>query len=311
MKKFLLGFLLVFFLVPLVEAAQPARVDRDEVDVYASPDSMSRVIETLYRGVGLAVSNLPTQGFYRVRTPSQKLGWIRASDLSFPRKGGGEFDLGSDSSEKRTDSSSKKASSFYVQGGLLGGADFLLGHDALSLTKGLGISRAYSLGGDITFFFNRWIGVGFKGAYYFRSRKVPEQDTGLVYDISISSIPLMLGLRSEVVKNTHFALSLGIYGGLGLSSVLQLASDEEGAAPTVYKAMPLAGLGAVGLSFYPIRNLRLFMEGGYQYLSTNNQLSPSEEGDSIDVFRNDEGELTTRRLSLSGMLISGGIGFEF
>jgi len=62
-------------------AARPARVDSDELPIFQELKPDSPIIRTLIKGTRVTVSNLPTQGFYRVRTNEGEVGWVSEQGL--------------------------------------------------------------------------------------------------------------------------------------------------------------------------------------------------------------------------------------
>src|SRR3954453_20346412 len=63
-------------------AARGARVDDEDVPVYVNPDAKSKVLTRLKQGIEIVASNLPTQGFYKVRLRNKTVGWIAADTLA-------------------------------------------------------------------------------------------------------------------------------------------------------------------------------------------------------------------------------------
>ena len=70
-------------------AAQPARVDVDGVTLTEGPMKTSRTLAKLHKGQALAVSNYPTQGFYKARTSEGTVGWVSGDSLELPGAGVG------------------------------------------------------------------------------------------------------------------------------------------------------------------------------------------------------------------------------
>lgn len=64
-------------------SAQLGRVDVEDAPVLETPTSDAKVLEKLKKGVALAASDIPTQGYYKVRTPSGIVGWVSSDILIF------------------------------------------------------------------------------------------------------------------------------------------------------------------------------------------------------------------------------------
>lgn len=79
--------ILIITLVGILESAaswsaQTARVDTPETMVYSIPNEKdARVVKVLSKGAPLAVSNVPTEGYFKVRTSDGTVGWVKATDL--------------------------------------------------------------------------------------------------------------------------------------------------------------------------------------------------------------------------------------
>lgn len=80
-------------LIPAVAlGARFAKVDDDNVVVYQGPSEKSDILAKVKKGTRLYASNLPTEGYYKVRTAAGVVGWIKADVLELepvPGKGGG------------------------------------------------------------------------------------------------------------------------------------------------------------------------------------------------------------------------------
>lgn len=66
----------MFFVSGPVYGAQIARIDGGPVDLKEAISSKSRTIAKLQSGEEVTCSNLPLEGFYKVRTKNGEIGWI-------------------------------------------------------------------------------------------------------------------------------------------------------------------------------------------------------------------------------------------
>lgn len=82
-RAFIVAVLFLGFvsLSPSAWAARRAVVDAAEVEVRKGPTDESEILAKLSKGSQLAVSNYPTEGFYKVRTPKGEIGWVKADTL--------------------------------------------------------------------------------------------------------------------------------------------------------------------------------------------------------------------------------------
>ena len=71
-------------------AAQPARVEIDGAKLSEGPGKSTRTLEKLHKGQALAVSNYPTQGYYKARTAEGNVGWVPVDSLQLPGVGAKE-----------------------------------------------------------------------------------------------------------------------------------------------------------------------------------------------------------------------------
>ena len=64
-----------------VNAAQTAKVLVDNANVLEKPQPDSAVVGTVPKDTSIAVSNAPTNGFFKSRIPSGTIGWISGNDI--------------------------------------------------------------------------------------------------------------------------------------------------------------------------------------------------------------------------------------
>ena len=77
---------LILMMAASALAAQMGTVDADDIPLLQGPRKDASVIRKLKKGTHLDVSNYPTQGYYKVRTPEKEIGWVEADviDLAKP-----------------------------------------------------------------------------------------------------------------------------------------------------------------------------------------------------------------------------------
>lgn len=105
-----LGTLAAFALCVMVPAvafaARFATVDDDEVIVHKGPGKKFDEVSRLKRGARIHASNYPTEGYYKVRTPAGKIGWVKADSLVLDPIPTGSSTHGSGAENGSSDSSS-------------------------------------------------------------------------------------------------------------------------------------------------------------------------------------------------------------
>jgi uncharacterized protein YgiM (DUF1202 family) len=62
-------------------AARGATVDVEGVELREGPGRKFRVVGRVPKGTPVAASNYPTEGFYKVRTSRNEVGWVPADSL--------------------------------------------------------------------------------------------------------------------------------------------------------------------------------------------------------------------------------------
>jgi hypothetical protein len=73
----------IFFLAGPCFGARLGKIKSVEVDLYESPSQSSKSLSHLRAGQFVAASNLPTRGFFKVRSASGVVGWITGDAIEF------------------------------------------------------------------------------------------------------------------------------------------------------------------------------------------------------------------------------------
>src|SRR4051812_17938488 len=71
-------------------AAKLATVDQ-ETPLRKGPSEKSVSVRKLRKGIRLTISNYPTEGFYKVRTVRNEIGWVKADTLVIDTASGADF----------------------------------------------------------------------------------------------------------------------------------------------------------------------------------------------------------------------------
>lgn len=305
---FALGFL---FIACDAWSARLARIDQDDTPLLSAPRRDAIEIEKLAKGVRVPVSNLPIEGYYKVKAPSGNVGFVSSEAIFL-------FDekdrMAGTSRLNASPAATRKKEELPYRGriGLLGGLGLFNSKDVGSLTGFGDIANGIHFGAEVHFYLARWIGVGVRTEYISKSVSAQDEATSDVYTLSFSSLPVMAGVLTTFGsgKPMSTAFHFGLYGGLGLSTRL-VSTLKDAAAPneTVLSASPFMIFTKVELDF-PLSNaISFFLEAGYRILKTG-ELVPSEVGNGSDLFQVG-GEYQAVPISLSGVTLSAGITLLF
>jgi hypothetical protein len=73
-------FLMLIFSAK-AQAAQTGKVIVPSAKIYVYPQSTSRVVANLKQDQSVTISNVPTEGFFKIRAPNGEMGWISGNDV--------------------------------------------------------------------------------------------------------------------------------------------------------------------------------------------------------------------------------------
>lgn len=303
----------IFFIFSLSTSAWAARggvVDADEGRVFEKPNQKSKVIETLRRKTPIAASNLPINGFYRVRTPSGQLGWMVGEDLEL--QPAPEVDVGKKSaSSKKEDPSSKKrspASSEQKPYSYL-----IRGFGGLSLFKASGIIPGYdsfgpgiTFGGDFVWMFAQKWGFIVRVDRMVKNLGLSDSGTNKSYLLELNSMPISAGAEYRWLKSSLFSGHLSLLVGYSpITSLRSTSVSDSTNNVTEVKSSEVGLLTKVDLHFYLFRFLSIFGEVGYRYQQSP-QLTVSNTGAYSSAVIN-----STFKINLSGPFVGGGVSLAF
>lgn len=72
---------LMLILSVKAQAAQTGKVIVSSAKIYVYPQSTSSVLANLKQGEAVTISNVPTEGFFKIRAPNGEIGWISGNDI--------------------------------------------------------------------------------------------------------------------------------------------------------------------------------------------------------------------------------------
>jgi hypothetical protein len=309
MIKLLSVTLILSFAASTALAAQSAVVGVDATAVYSSPDKNSKILEKLTKGTKLPASNNPTQGFFKVRTPSGKVGWVESMSLVI--SGGGAIPA-----EAVAERGKKSARS----GGPVGGIRLLAGTSMFSVAdvnnalgfKGLANGLHY--GADASLRIYRGLSIALRIERIQKPAKgilTLEDSSDRTFELALTSYPLMLGLELEITRTQEAVISLGGFGGTAFGTRL-VSTETSASAPnqTIFTGSAPAAMGKLDIAWLMSKSTAIYVETGYRYQTTAS-LTAQTKGNGSDLYTQEDGSDLPVKLNLSGLLVSVGLGFQF
>ncbi len=271
----------------VAEAAQSGRVVVEDAAVYEFPQKSAKVIARLKKDSVHAVSNLKTEGFYKIRISGGETGWISGNDLL-----AGEGTLPSDTGpgpEARINGR-RRLSDDLIDGERFQGASYRVQ---------LGFGKAYSFEIQRKLAFP--LSIAFRAEL--RGSKTGELDLGggTTQTFEHSAIPLQLGLLYFPIHTQRWRIGIGGYGGITAVSFTEVVRTTTSQTNSVkYSAMDLVGTGVIQVAYGLGRAFGIFGEFGYQYQVTSDLPATTALG-NVPAFK----------LDYSGYLFKGGIELRF
>ncbi len=321
----------------LALASRAALVDAETVDVVAAPSKNAKILDKLNKGQQIAVSNLPIDGYYKVKTSNGVLGFVPADQLLLQAPPSEEAPVqappqGSDLStpgsmpqglpEQRVGSARPAA---------LGEAPFrdkplkkhlrlkgFGGYNFFSVTDGNGLFQAdalkygFNAGGEFAFMFTPDLAMVVRLEKMFKSVFARDTATLKTFQIDVSSIPFQMGIELTLIRDRRLSTHFSILGGLAVQTLLQsTALNEDAPNVTEHSAQAFTGMAKVDLTWHLGSTFSLFLEGGYRYLKTV-QIVPGTSVNGSSLYKD---ALTQSfipiAIDLSGPFVGGGIGVTF
>lgn len=290
MQKFFGFIAMIFFLLcnlPSGSIASQKAVTETETNLYASPDRDSPVLESLDQGKSVDASNVPTSGFYRVRTQDKKIGWIKEGDLRLGSK---------KKATQETRSVSGKKLGFRALGGynMFNSASAVPGLDKL----GPGLS----VGGELFYQFRPNLSFVVRAERVWRSVSLKGSSTGNLYIVNASSWPVAAGLDWTVMQSPSFKVSIAGLGGMAFQS--GLSASAPGGVSATYTGSALTALGKGTVTWLASNHFGIFLEGGYRYLKTSTLTTTGTDDASLILA-------PTFNVDFSGPFVGGGLQIVF
>lgn len=327
MKRISLILFLSIVVTPVVGfAAKRARVEAKSVEVLRSLSPNSGVIEVLPKNTPLVVGNQPSRGYYKVRTPNGNIGWVYGEGLRvFDADGAGsrtrppapepvvrEEDRQPIRAGRERPSSGGLARKWFIRA--LGGLSMYTATDLNTQFGGEAMSGGFAFGGELGYRLSNSFALLVRVEYLTDSASIEQTDISKVYDLSISSLPLMGGFAVQFVDKPSFSLHLNVVGGLGLATSVSATSTLDPAPnETVLSGSGIAILGTLNATYKASPALGIFIEAGYRYLeASTTEITTAGTGDQL--FREGlsaSGAYAVLPISLSGITFHAGAAFSF
>ncbi|MBI2712561.1 MAG: SH3 domain-containing protein [Bdellovibrio sp.] len=298
-------FLLALFTIPAAFASRLAVVDVDQVEVFEAPRRDAKVVGTLKKNTEVLASNHPTDNFHKIKTKDDLKGWVLADTLILHEipEGAPERTMASDDKSPEVTNERvhhhKAEPNFKAK--VFGGADF---YNAAGIIRNFNnFTLGYDFGAEFHFILNPTFSVGLRGESIFNSANLTDSTSGNVFNVSISSLPILVGLEASLVDEDGFSIHLGVFGGYAfLTQVISTAVATSSAGTSSSGA--LTGLGKLDFRFRIFKVLGVLIEGGYRFLETPTLVAPTT-GDGAAVFN------STYTINLTGPYAGLGLGVVF
>ena len=332
-EVFLASFLFFhLFTSQFALAARVGMVAVEQAEVLDAPSRSASTVETIPKGAPVGASNVPTDGFFKVRTPSGRVGWVHGSKLSlqeapslqdierdFARLNLKLQDPAPDAPSQSSAQNSPDASGGSVEYRKYGKRTETPSDWNWSLgLRATGNINFYSIA-DVITDYSLGTGVGMGGTVLYRMGSVGSiafrvesiskgytltDSNNVNYLVLASTLPVMGGLEFAIWRTSAIEVDIGFYGGLGMNTSIGIdtgSGDSEVSATVSGSAM--TGLVTLGMQLRVSDAITLFAETGYRYLK-----SPEMQGDTADFpgFVND-----TYIVDMSGPIFGAGIGIYF
>lgn len=306
------------------QAAQTAVIDVDIAPILNIPQMGAPMVEKVRRGTTVTLSNVPTEGFYKVRLPSGVVGWIPidAIRLDIPSVPGvaGASGLSPGVSPNAVVSGDEDlAKPVYLippvpwtetpmELRAFGGMSYINPADFNQYFATTLFNSALDFGAEL--------GVRFTPHLYGVARiekiskTVSATDTNpsnnTSYAIELASTPFYIGLEYAIAREKRFSVDLVVLGGVGFStSLASVALGKTEPNLTEYGSSPFTYLTKLNGNFRITRKFGLFSEGGYRFLRTA-PIIPNKVGTGSEVFQSG-GTYPPTIIDLSGFFLGAGL----
>lgn len=303
------GGVFILLLSSASHAARVATVESDTAKVFETPNSSAKVVAEVKKKSQIAASNLPTEGFYKVRTAAGVIGWVAEEDLALSappppdEEDQPKMEVQKQEEGKPTQISVKKPPDIirqHVRIRLLGSYNIYGASGVINGVSSLG--PGFGFGGELDVHITQGFALIARYEQILQSVNLTDSTTAKVFSVSLNSSPLMGGVDFSIVGQ-KFSVHFSALGGVTLNTSLSSTSVAD-ANTFTSTASALALLGKVNLDWQFVRFMSLFIEAGYRYL-VSSPMSTTGGGVGAIILQ------PTYSLNLSGPVVGGGISFVF
>ena len=284
----------------------------EPADLYEKPDKKSTVLDKIVKGEPVVASNIPLQGFYKIRTRNGTIGWILEDALALgPMPSPEEIQQSQEQApqpSRRTASEDKardqpeekapKTESFRLR--ILGDLNFF---SASGVVTNYVLTQAFSLGGEISMPVFKDFSVVLRMEKLSSSTPLINAANGDTVQINVGGLPIMGGLEYNLLSGPVMTVHVAAFVGYSLQTELQ-ASDLTNSAVVDGVSSGFTALGKVDFTLQVSSLISLFAEAGYRLLQSGQMNIPA--GNSAGSIL-----ASSFVLNLSGPFVGGGVGFSF
>lgn len=288
-------FLSLLFMVfsPVAFAAQSGNIIVNEARVFQYPRSDSAILQKLPRDTTLTVSNQPTEGFFKVRTPNGQLGWVSGQDILVAG-------AASNLPPPPPMSPVKKRHEEVVDpenddgSGSNRNLRLLLGWGLTNLTYG-GLKDTFegvalmnygtSFQVEVQKRMSHILSWAVRLEYLSTNSGDKVLDTSRTQTISNSMLPLQIGFMFNPINARKIRFGIGAYGGVALAAgttVTQRNTSTNVEVSTKYNSTDPVGTLAAQLTWMISKNFGIFFDGAYRYQKT--ALFPASTALGVEGF---------------------------
>ncbi len=270
-------------------AARPGRVDVEGAEVYEGPGSSFKVVDKLPKGTPLAVSNVATEGFFKVRTPSGAVGFMSAEVLVMNETPAGAppADTGPFSEIPSTTVAAREAPTRkYVRFRFLGGLNFFSVGDVNTLFNFDELKLGFHGGMEFNLLLKSDIALVVRFERIFKTVVATDSVSRKSFQLDLNSTPVTTGVELLLSKDKKFFTQFVILGGLGIQTGLTSTALNEGAPNlTGYLDHAFTAMAKINGNWTLNKTWFFFGELGYRVLKTRTMASPGVAGAGQEAFK--------------------------
>ena len=286
---------------------------KDSAEVLPSAAEGSAPIEELSSGARVYTSDRESNGFYKVKTPSGKIGWIKVSDLQFdgvaesPRSS--QAPSQSSSGRRRGGSSGPEKMEIKVFGDMN-----LFTLSTLNTSYGITqFANGIGFGGEFWYPVNPQVELGIRIEHLSKAVSVEDDSKSpvLTSDVSTQSTPIMVGAQYQFMNHDRLVISgaamLGVGMGTGVSATATTTATSTVPSVSVtasYSGMPITEFIRLSGAYKVSPNFLLGLELGYRHLDL-------PAGATITTTSTAKVTGTGSDLNFSGPVVGAGLSYLF